>query len=93
MSCGVGHRCSSDPVLLCLWYRPVATAPIGLLAWEPPYAAGVALESKKKKKKKKKSVKVSLTINIKNALNHEKGFLITAQNPEAKKRRLIYLIS
>ena len=31
-----------------LWCRPVATAPIGPLAWEPPYAAGVALEEKKK---------------------------------------------
>jgi len=31
----------------------VATAPIGPLAWEPPYAAGVALEKAKRKKKKK----------------------------------------
>ena len=44
VSCGVGHRCSSDPVLLWLWHRPAATAPIGPLAWEPPYAQGVALE-------------------------------------------------
>ena len=27
MSCGVGCRCSSDPVLLWLWHRPAATAP------------------------------------------------------------------
>ena len=44
MSCGVGCRRGSDPVLLWLWRRPVATAPIQLLAWEPPYAAGVAQE-------------------------------------------------
>jgi len=36
MSCGVGHRCSSDLVLLWLWCRPAATAPIRPLAWEPP---------------------------------------------------------
>ena len=28
----------------------VAVAPIGPLAWEPPYAVGVALKSKKKQK-------------------------------------------
>ena len=26
MSCGVGHRCGSDPALLWLWCRPAATA-------------------------------------------------------------------
>ena len=30
----------------------VATAPLGLLAWEPPYATGAAQKRKKKKKKK-----------------------------------------
>ena len=49
MSCGVGRRCSSDPALLWLWRRPVATAPIRPLAWEPPYAKGAALEREKKK--------------------------------------------
>ena len=33
-----------DLVLLWLWYRPVATALIGSLAWKPPYAEGVALK-------------------------------------------------
>ena len=53
VSCGVGHRCSSDPTLLWLWYRPeaAATAPIRPLAWEPPYALGAALENTKTKKK------------------------------------------
>ena len=56
VSCGVGCRRSSDPALLWLWRRPVATAPIEPLAWEPPYAAGAAQEiGKKTKKKKKKS--------------------------------------
>jgi len=55
MSCGVGCRRGSDPALLWLWCRLVATAPISPLAWEPPYAAGVAQEIAKKKKKKKKN--------------------------------------
>ena len=50
MSCGVGCRRGSDPVLLWLWRRPAAIAPIRPLAWEPPYATGVALEKTKKKK-------------------------------------------
>ena len=59
VSCGVGHICSSEPVLLRLWLwrRPAAVAPIRPLAWEPPYAAHAALKSKKKKKKKRKKEK------------------------------------
>ena len=53
MSCGVGHRCGSDPTLLWQWCRPVATALVGPLAREPPYAAGAALKKKKRKEKKK----------------------------------------
>ena len=49
MSCGVGCRLPSDPVLLWLWCRLVATARIRPLAWEPPYAVGVALEKEKYK--------------------------------------------
>ena len=54
MSCGVGRRRASDPTLLWLWHRSVATALIRPLAWEPPYAVGAALEKGKKTKKKKK---------------------------------------
>ena len=50
MSCGVGRRCSSDLALLWLWHRPAAIAPIRPLAWEPPFALGVALKIKKKKR-------------------------------------------
>ena len=53
MSCGVGRRRSSGPALLWLWWRPVATAPIRPLAWEPPHAAGAALEKTKKERKEK----------------------------------------
>ena len=50
MSCGVGCRRGSDLALLWFWYRLAAVAPIGPLAWEPRYAAGVALKKTKKKK-------------------------------------------
>ena len=45
-----------DPVLLWLWCRQAAVAPIRPLAWEPPYAASAALKSKKKKKERKKVI-------------------------------------
>ena len=32
MSCGIGHRCSSDPALLWSWPRPAALAPM----WATP---------------------------------------------------------
>ena len=51
MGRGVGDRCSSDLALLWLWHRPAALAPIGPLAWKPPYAVSVALKGKKKKKR------------------------------------------
>ena len=47
LPCGVGRRHGSDLVWLWLWHRPAATAPIRPLAWEPPYAAGAALKTKK----------------------------------------------
>ena len=47
MSCGVGCKNGLDPALLWLWCRPAATAPIRILAWESPHAAGAALERQK----------------------------------------------
>ena len=53
----------SDLVLLWLWRRLKATAPIQPLAWEPPYAAGAAQEiattttTKKTKDKKQNKTK------------------------------------
>ena len=44
-----------DPVLLWLWCRPVAVAPIGPLAWKPPYVASVALKRTKDQKKEKET--------------------------------------
>ena len=44
-----------DPALLWLWCRLAATAPIRPLAWETPYAEGVALEKAKDKTKQNKN--------------------------------------
>ena len=49
MSCGVG----SHPAWL--WCRSAAIALIQPLDWEPPYAAGTALKSKKQKTNKQKN--------------------------------------
>ena len=53
VSCGVGCRRGSDPALPWLWRRLVATALIQPLAWEPPYAAGAALEKAERQNKTK----------------------------------------
>ena len=75
--------------MLWLWHRPVATAPIQPLAWEPPYAAGVAQEiatttttittTKKKTKKKKKEKKSSKIIT-----NFYRDVSLMADTPFAK---------
>ena len=44
MNCSAGRRLSSDLMLLWLWHRPAAVAPIYPLAWELPCAMGVALK-------------------------------------------------
>ena len=67
----VGRRHGLDPELLWLWHRPSAAALIQLLAWEPPYATGVALKSKNKQTDKNNFVAsnhnnhlLSLTISV-----------------------------
>ena len=55
MSCGVGRRRYSDPMLLWLWHRLAATAPIGPLAWEASYAVGAAQEMAKRPPPQKKT--------------------------------------
>ena len=64
MSCGVVHRRGSDPKLLWLWHKLVATAPIRPLAWEPPYATRAAQEIATTTTKEKKTKK-----NSKNKIN------------------------
>ena len=45
MSCGIALRHGLDPALMWLLCRPAAVALIQPLAWESPYAMGVALKS------------------------------------------------
>ena len=61
VSCVVGHRQTSDLALMSLWHRPATVAPIQPLAWELPYATGVALGKKKKAKERKKTRKQAKT--------------------------------
>ena len=75
MSCGVGRRPGSDPALLWLWHRPVATALIRPLAWEPPCAEGVAQEMEKKKM-------MHYVAHIKSDLQQSLGF--TSTDPGAR---------
>ena len=67
----MGHRHSSDLVLLWLWCRPTAKALIPPLAWEPPHAAGVALEKAKRRKNKKIGVPVVAQWLTNPTRNHE----------------------
>ena len=49
MSCAVGHRHGSDPLLLWLWHRLAAAALNLPLAWELPYTVGGGLKSQNQK--------------------------------------------
>ena len=70
MSCGVGHRRGSDPTLLRLWGRLVATAPI-----RPPYATGAALEKAKRQKKRRKRKEIKyIAINLTKEYKEYKEF-------------------
>ena len=48
VSCGICHRCSSDPALLWLWCMLATVVLIPPLARELPYATSVALKKQKK---------------------------------------------
>ena len=48
-------RWVKDPLLLWLWCRLAAVAPIRPLTWEPPYAMDAALKAKKERRKERKS--------------------------------------
>ena len=57
MSCSVGCRRSSGLALLWLWYRLAAIGLIRSLAWEPPYAVGVAPTPQKRERQKQNKTK------------------------------------
>ena len=59
MSYNVGRRRGSDLALLWLWCKRAATVPIQSLAWEPPYAAGMALKRERKKRKRANKKKIN----------------------------------
>ena len=69
VSCGAGCRRGSDPALLWLWRRPVAMAPIGPLAWEPPYVAGAAQEIAKRQKKYEIKIKKKIITGLSELLS------------------------
>ena len=54
MSCGVGHRPSSDLALLWLRCKPAATAPIRCLAWELLYAVGTAIKRQERERERER---------------------------------------
>ena len=54
---GVGCTQGLNLVLLWLWHRLAAAAPIVPLDWETPYAMGVALKRQRQKRKTQKNVK------------------------------------
>ena len=60
----------SDLALMWLWHRLVATVPIRPLAWEPPYAVGVAtpLKTNKQTNKQKCCHTQDLGINSNNLI-------------------------
>ena len=66
VSCGIGRRQGSDLALLWLWHSPAAAASIRSLAWELPYASGVALirQNKQTIKDKLKPVKQKLQVHF-----------------------------
>ena len=59
MSCGVGFRHGLELALLWLWRRLAAIVPIQPLAWELPYAVGVALKKGKEEKRKETPILLS----------------------------------
>ena len=83
MSCGVGGRRGSDPALVWLCQRLAAAALLQPLAWEPPYAASIALKSKKKKSQLDKRKRAAAYLGydftcLKNVVPPKKRFLYSS---------------
>ena len=93
MSCGVGHRLSSDLMLLWLWHRLAAVTPIGPLAWELPQASSVALKSKKEKQTKtpktKQQIQPISRATENNGVNLFKSRKVSFQQIGGKKYKLV----
>ena len=67
-----------DSALLWLWRRPTAATKIQPLAWEAPYASGVALG--KKKKKERERIHSEITVHL------------STMRQEAKKNFLDFMV-
>ena len=63
MNCGIVGRCGSDAALLWLWCELAALPPILSLAWESPYAVGVALKKKKGTKNPHNNININICTN------------------------------
>ena len=83
MSCGVGL----DPALLWLWHRPVATALVRPLAWEPPHAVDAAQEMAKRQKKKKRKSTLLNTYHKKERTQIRNIFITTRKQKQKKGNR------
>ena len=77
--CGSQTRLRSG--VAWLWCRPAATAPIRPVAWEPPHAAGVALEKAERPKKKKKKKRLLLKPGSSSVCSGPCPWLLAAQGP------------
>ena len=95
MSCSVGCRHGSDPVLLWLW--PVATVPIGPLAGNlhVPWVRPQKRQKKKRNKKGKedKGTVINLLRNIKNYWSTYKKFFTRGDVPVGKIKKVSILLS
>ena len=85
MICGVSPRRGSDPVLLWLWGRPAAVAPILPLAWEFPYATGEAL---KREKQNKQDISFNSNHMPLKGIHHKQGEKAEAVAPSTKQTSL-----
>ena len=85
MSCRVGGRHGSDPALLWLWRRPVATAPIRPLAWEPPYAEGAAQEMAKRQQQQQKETEITNQDVLYSTGNYTQNLVIIYKGKESEK--------
>ena len=60
----IGCRQGLDHVWLWLWCRTAGTAPIQPLAWELPYAKGVALKRQNQTNKKTKKINKDMSFGV-----------------------------
>ena len=81
MSCDVGWRRGSDPMLLWLWCRPAAAVLIEPLLWEPPYATGPKkTEGQTDRQKERKKRKEKIYKRLREVLG-EDWFLVELHTP------------